>query len=71
MYIYCKIPFYIQRARLVVMARLEMRSLMVLLTLLTMNTMVLAQKKRKPIVTSLNAKWSNTPIILEVPTIQH
>ena len=49
------------------MARLEMRSLLVFLSLLlTMNTMVLAQKKRKPIVTSLNAKWSNTPILLEV-----
>ena len=58
--------FYIQRASLVVMARLEMRSLMVLFTLLSMNTMILAQKKRKPIVTSLNAKWSNTPILLEV-----
>ena len=47
------------------MARLEMR--LVLLSLLMMNSMeVLAQKKRKPIVTSLNAKWSNTPLLLEV-----
>ena len=50
------------------MARLEMR--LVLLSLLTMNSMeVLAQKKRKPIVTSLNAKWSNTPLLLEVLVI--
>ena len=66
MYLHCKTQFYIQRASLVVMARLEMRSLMVLLTLLSMITMIFAQKKRKPIVTSLNAKWSNTPILLEV-----
>ena len=49
------------------MARLEMRLL--LLCLLSMNSMILAQKKRKPIVTSLNAKWSNTPILLEVLTM--
>ena len=64
-----KTQFSIQRASLVMMARLEMGSLMVLLSLLSMNTMILAQKKRKPIVTSLNAKWSNTPILLEVLTI--
>ena len=53
------------------MARLEMRSLLVLfLSLISINT-ILAQKKRKPIVTSLNAKWSNTPILLEVRSISH
>ena len=66
-YLYRKILFWIQRASLVVMARLGMRLL--LLSLLTMNTMIFAQKKRKPIVTSLNAKWSNTPILLEVRSI--
>ena len=41
------------------MARLEV--------LLTLSLVVLAsgQKKRKPIVTSLNAKWANTPLLLE------
>ena len=36
--------------------------------LLTLALVVLAsgQKKRKPIVTSLNAKWANTPLLLEV-----
>ena len=68
---YHKVLYHIQRASLVVMARLEMRSLLVLfLSLISINT-ILAQKKRKPIVTSLNAKWSNTPILLEVRSISH
>ena len=55
---------------LVVMAatRLKTKSLLsfiCLLNLLNLDT-CLGQKKRKPIVTSLNAKWSNTPILLEV-----
>ena len=58
---------------LVVMAatRLKTKSLLsfiCLLNLLNLDT-CLGQKKRKPIVTSLNAKWSNTPILLEVVSL--
>ena len=42
------------------------RAALLLVLVVTMGALVAAQKKRKPIVTSLNAKWSNTPLILEV-----
>jgi len=41
------------------------RAALLLVLVVTMGALVAAQKKRKPIVTSLNAKWSNTPLILE------
>ena len=42
------------------------RAALLLVLVVTIGAMVAGQKKRKPIVTSLSAKWSNTPLILEV-----